>query len=114
MAPERLLPGKDDSAKATPESDVFSFAMLVVEVRAQSLLSMISNTKYQQVYTGDVPFGRKVSEAQCIVRIAFKRKRPTRPPNVPDAIWRIVEDCWQDSPRRRPVMMDVYTRFARM
>ncbi|KAF9455944.1 kinase-like domain-containing protein [Collybia nuda] len=96
MAPERLIPEALDipSAKPTFASDVFSLAMLAIEV-----------------YSGDVPFGReKTQYAAFLMTIAGKR--PPRPPGIPDPVWRLIEDCWAPQPVHRPDIWDVYNRLA--
>ncbi|KAF9026203.1 kinase-like protein [Hymenopellis radicata] len=97
MSPERLYPEEYEQAraKATPQSDVFSFAMVAVEA-----------------YTGHVPFGRGVHREQYIANIIVQKKRPPRPLNMPFEIWRIVVDCWHDSPRQRPSIKGVYFRIS--
>ncbi|KAF9042542.1 kinase-like protein [Hymenopellis radicata] len=100
MSPERLCPALyakhwPAGAKPTPQSDVFSFAMVAVEA-----------------YTGQNPFGSGVNEGLYIVNIVLHKERPPRPLNMPLEIWRIVVDCWRDSPQERPSIKDVYFRIS--
>ncbi|KAF8918472.1 kinase-like domain-containing protein [Mucidula mucida] len=97
MSPERLDPEQYERtrARATPMSDVFSFAMVAVEA-----------------YTGQTPFGSGVRKEGYIAKIVVQKERPIRPLNMPFEIWRIVVDCWRDSPQDRPPIKDVYFRIS--
>jgi len=95
MAPERLIPEELDlqSAKATFSSDVFSFAMLSIEV-----------------YSGEVPYHPVPQNVACLNTIAGRR--PARPPDVPDLVWMLIKECWRAEPAGRPSFLSVYNRLA--
>ncbi|KAI8925914.1 hypothetical protein BC831DRAFT_250202 [Entophlyctis helioformis] len=79
-APETYAPGY----VLHPAADAFSFAMLCVEV-----------------LTGAVPFANQPSN-DVVKELIAKGTRAPRPDGVPDALWRIVEDCWRADPAQRP------------
>ncbi|KAL2918479.1 U1 snRNP protein [Polyrhizophydium stewartii] len=80
VAPEAHISGY----KLAKPSDVFSFAMTAVEV-----------------LTGDVPFGSSIASHTALAKIKAG-ERPSRPDGVPDALWKIIEDCWQQDAAARP------------
>ncbi|KAG6883035.1 hypothetical protein C0993_008215, partial [Termitomyces sp. T159_Od127] len=92
MAPEYLIPEAFNiqSGKATLSGDVFSFAMLSIEV-----------------YTGDPPHASETKENAALKTIAGKR--PERPSNMSDPVWLLVEHCWKEIPNERPPIFDIYT-----
>ncbi|GLB36878.1 putative protein tyrosine kinase [Lyophyllum shimeji] len=95
MAPERIDPSLFGllSAKATFASDVFSFAMLAVEI-----------------YSGKVPYYPKLPMDAGIHIV--HGELPARPPNVPDPVWAVIEDCRQHEAAKRPSILTVYNRLA--
>ena len=89
QAPEVLT----NVAERLPEpTDVFSFAMLAVEV-----------------FTGNHPFPdiKGINFALAILA----GNRPARPKNIPDDVWELVEKCWNDNPGARPEIGDVVKRL---
>ncbi|KAG6917273.1 hypothetical protein DXG01_003221 [Tephrocybe rancida] len=97
MAPERLLPENFGfkNAKPTFASDVFSYAMLAIEV-----------------YTGERPHAPAPQEMAAVYTMT--NRRPRRPPNVPDPVWKIIERCWSVNAYDRPSIFDVYSNLAGM
>ncbi|KAJ6603657.1 kinase-like domain-containing protein [Mycena sp. CBHHK59/15] len=97
MAPERLNPSAYNlpSPKATMKSDVYSFGMLVLEV-----------------FSGKPPWSSRAEGSVLLGVIA--NLRPPRPGNIPDNLWRIVEECWSHLPSERPTIWEVYNRLACM
>ncbi|KAJ6602730.1 kinase-like domain-containing protein [Mycena vulgaris] len=97
MAPERLDPtayGRP-TAQATAQSDVYSFGMLVLEV-----------------FSGRAPWSPR---AECAILLSvIASLRPPRPPDVPDDLWVLVEECWSHLPKDRPTIWEVYNRLACM
>jgi len=97
MAPERLMPKqyKKDSAKATFQSDVFSFGMLIY-----------------RVYSGFAPF-HELKDIHAVAKIAMG-ERPLRPPIITDELWLLTTECWSEHPSDRPDIWDIYNRLAVM
>jgi len=96
MAPE-LFNGDSDRLRPTQESDIYSLAMVVIEV-----------------FTGQVPF-HKLIESAVILRIV-KGKRPLRPEGsrglgFSDDVWGMVERCWHQEPGQRPKISEVQACF---
>ena len=74
-------------------ADVFAFGMFSVEV-----------------FTGRIPFEEQKSEA-VVLRIS-QGIRPEMPMNAQAVglnveMWRILEGCWQQLPKKRPTMEEV-------
>nr|KAJ3417961.1 hypothetical protein HK105_000548 [Polyrhizophydium stewartii] len=86
----------DSGYKLAKPSDVFSFAMTAVEV-----------------LTGDVPFGSSVTGHEALVKIK-SGERPFRPHGLPEALWQIIEDCWQQDPAARPSFSQVVERLEKL
>jgi len=80
-------------------ADVFAFGMFAVEV-----------------FTGKIPFGEQKNEA-VVLRIS-RGGRPEMPENaqavgLTDEIWKLLESCWQQNPKKRPTMEEVVRRWER-
>ena len=79
-------------------ADVFAFAMFAVEV-----------------FTGKVPFPELKNEA-VVLRI-LRGGRPEMPGDA-EAIgltgdmWKLLESCWQQNPKKRPTMQEVVRRWG--
>ncbi|KIJ97729.1 hypothetical protein K443DRAFT_105163, partial [Laccaria amethystina LaAM-08-1] len=77
QAPELIDPPSDESAKATPASDIYSFACVC----------------YEFVRDGTV------------IKKVLEGSRPPRPADtslLPDKIWKVIEMCWNQEPQDRP------------
>ncbi|KAL0960267.1 hypothetical protein HGRIS_011895 [Hohenbuehelia grisea] len=98
MAPERLAPEQFSltSAAATFESDVFAFGMLGYEL-----------------YSGHPPFYEHRNPMMAALEVVGG-KRPGRPVQMPDAVWTLIEECWQQDAGSRPAIGGVYARLAAM
>jgi len=106
-APEIL----NDRGTYSKEADVFSFAMVMVEVRRRpdSTRRSFSNGRFVsiQVFTGAVPFGaNKPSMAGLAI---MQGDRPPRPvhPMCSDKLWKIMQRCWNQEPHLRPEVSEV-------
>ena len=108
-APEVL----EETGSLTEKADVFSFAMLTIEVSsahgAQQLVTDWISTK---VFTGTVPFYTFQSVASIIKII--EGERPPRPadPTLPDDVWELTQKCWDQKQRSRPEMKTVLQSLA--
>ncbi|KAJ7927708.1 kinase-like domain-containing protein, partial [Mycena leptocephala] len=96
MAPERLVPSAYGlpTAKATTQSDVYSFGMLMLEV-----------------FSGEPPWGSARNECSIALNVVTNL-RPSRPSSIPDDLWEIVQECWSHSPTGRPTIQEVYNHLA--
>ena len=80
-------------------ADVFAFGMFAVEV-----------------FTGKIPFKEHKNEA-VVLRIS-QGGRPEMPENaqavgLTNDMWRVLEDCWQQNPKKRPTMEEVAKRWQK-
>lgn len=80
-------------------ADVFSFAMLTVEV-----------------FSGNVPFEGRRNEA--VMPLVLQGGRPEMPGNartvgLTGEMWKLVESCWQRNPGKRPVMEEVVREWQK-
>ncbi|KZV92696.1 kinase-like protein [Exidia glandulosa HHB12029] len=75
---------REDSRPLTPECDIWSFGCVVLEV--------VSNTKPH--YT--------IEEELKVIIALGRNLAPARPPNFPDPVWRLCQDCFLVEPQQRP------------
>lgn len=102
-APEVLRGGTLDE-----QGEIFSFAMLAIEVRYGNLPVMslfLLTTTYvapMQVFTDAVPFSDRSDH--IITMELVQGRRPPRPkhPDVTGRVWRLIQRCWHQDPRLRP------------
>ena len=105
-APE-VMEGDVMSTKA----DIFSFAMVMIEVLRESsaVRRALANRCFltTKVFTGAPPFPED-SITMATVAIVQGR-RPPRPthPGVTGALWRMMQRCWNGDPRLRPEASEV-------
>lgn len=93
-------------------SDVWSFAMLVIEV---SFHILISNTSlicicFTKVLTNCQPWGKRRNIFVIMEGVAAG-KRPERPSTheCNDALWSLISRCWDFDPAQRPDITQVCT-----
>jgi len=81
-----------------PQSDVYSFAMTVLEI-----------------YSGQIPFWNIKSDPAVIMFVA-KGGRPQRQdhPEIPSDLWALLEKCWDAEPSSRPTMARVHELLRSM
>ena len=80
-------------------ADVFAFGMFATEV-----------------FTGKIPFGEQKNEDVVINILAGAR--PKMPGNAQDVgltgeMWKLLEDCWHQNPKKRPAMKEVVKRLQK-
>ena len=100
LAPEIITPARKGSNMPVMESkaaDVFAFGMFSVEV-----------------FTGKVPFEGQKNEA--VVLLISRGGRPEMPGNaqavgLTGEMWKLLESCWQQIPKKRPTMEEVVRRW---
>jgi len=80
----------DMERPVTEASDVYSFAMVIVEA-----------------FTGRAPFYN--STPTTVIVDVLSGCRPERPtdPNLTDDLWILTEQCWDHNPQRRPRITEV-------
>ena len=102
MAPEIISPSRKRNVMPVLESkpaDVFAFAMLAVEV-----------------FTGEIPFAGKENEE--VVLEILSGGRPEMPRNGREVgltveMWKFLETCWKQNPKKRPTMNVVVREWER-
>ncbi|KAL1745442.1 kinase-like domain-containing protein [Schizophyllum fasciatum] len=91
LAPE-LIHG-DDVRSPTPECDVYSFAMMALELMTEKK-----------------PFCEQKRDYAVILDVVNAHKRPERPLNhtlISDALWGLLQRCWAHEPDARPAMIEI-------
>lgn len=98
MAPE-LLASEEELVieKVTTASDVYAFAMTVVEI-----------------FTGRAPFSHIRNDAKVVMEVLIGR-RPAREDceQIDDSLWLILEKSWNPDPVQRPSMASIFSRLQR-
>ncbi|KAF9646798.1 kinase-like protein, partial [Thelephora ganbajun] len=102
LAPEIIILPRRGSGMSVMESkaaDVFAFGMLAVEV-----------------FTGKIPFEEQKNEA--VVLCISQGGRPEMPPNaravgLTGEMWKLLESCWQQIPKKRPTMEEVVRKWQK-
>ncbi|KAG2042034.1 kinase-like domain-containing protein [Suillus americanus] len=88
MAPELLVPEKEDGSSTRPseQSDIFSFGGIML-----------------QVLTNKIPYFYLPNDAAIVLCIA-KSEKPSRSrhPELAEKYWTFIEQCWSTDPRDRP------------
>lgn len=127
MAPELL----DGSIPKSLEGDVYSFACLAFFVSFHLCLrgpplvtSALTSTGFSaQILTGLIPF-KTLSKDPPIVLALCAGHTPVAPSDrsrslncrpVPEQwVWPLLDECWEKQPDKRPSMMRIQERLARM
>jgi len=99
----------------TPETDVFEFGTLIMEVDTFGHLSRFANNMQSlrnRHLSGHLPPLRDAA--------AFNHNfesEPVRPQSLPglsDGLWSVVLDCWLKEPEQRPNMAEVARRLVQL
>ena len=97
----------DRELSVSKKSDVYLFAMVVVEVWTCNLIPADVSIHWHKIFAGEVPFHniRPTTVAMDIL----SGTRPGRPvhPSLTDNIWNLIERCWDQDPQRQPDISDV-------
>ena len=101
IAPEIL----ENRGTYSKEADIFSFAMLTIEVRyGQSTQANTTPNCHSpgKAFTGAVPFSDKLPRAAMLAIIG--NERPPRPthPALTDNFWALTRRCWDQEAHQRP------------
>jgi len=89
----------------TKEMDVFSFAMVMIEVRhRRSTRGSLTHYLFApiQIFTGAFPFAKSSTVAATLT--ITKGGRPQRPihPTLTGHLWKLMQKCWDHDPHLRP------------
>lgn len=118
-APELIgtyVDGQESVCRVTTATDVYAFAMAVIEVR--QLPYLFASGKFlpctPQVLTGCVPFSHIKNDAKVVITVVEGgRPRRTQCSQITDDIWKVLEMCWNAEPEQRP-SMDAVFRFFKL
>ena len=101
-APEILL-----GERASKEADVFSFGMVIIEVRDDRPAPCQPTDPLMKIFTGSAPFGGERTPAAMAKIMA--RGIPERPshPGFSDHLWELTKWCLESVPSNRPRMEEV-------
>ena len=111
-APEILL-----EQNPTQESDIYSFAMVTIEVYREwseiHVHSVLIIAPPTQVLTGEVPFS-SLKTNWTVVQAVLRGDRPSRPehPSCTDGLWSLIQRCWDEDPGLRPEIPEVSQTFS--
>ena len=100
-APEIL-----DEGRHSKEADIFSFAMVMIEVRHGRPNTCRIWAYYHfvstQVFTGAIPFSKSTPAMAMLAVVQGKRpQRPTHP-TFTENLWILMQRCWNHVPHLRP------------
>jgi hypothetical protein len=109
MAPELF----GAMVKKSRSSDVYAFAMTIIEVNISVFSFFTSLTQLgrgcdKQIYTGFHPFKGYINDFQVMSAVLINA-RPDRPSQLkmPDEMWSLVNRCWDGNKDFRPTMQKV-------
>jgi len=84
MAPEVLKSGRSDE-----KSDVFSFGIVLWEL-----------------YTHQAPYP-KMKSSIVVQKVLKEGLRPTIPKKCPESVSKLMRDCWNEDPEKRPTFQEI-------
>ena len=118
-APERFLNSDVISRRPDPSSDIYSLAMLFIEVSCYEGRRIMSHPD-NQLYKNDDSSGCTplpavvVREYQVISYIVLSKQRPEKPRTMPTKFFRLCEDCWVEQPQERPTADEIRRRMKEL
>jgi serine/threonine protein kinase len=96
MAPEQMVRGITNKT-----TDIYSFGMTIYEI-----------------FTGAAPFANTI-DSYLFVAVVDRAIRPLRPTEsaivqygLDDTLWALIEECWSQEPKDRPIAATVASRLA--
>ena len=98
LAPEitALTSGGDKPVEVSKPTDVFAFAMLAVEV-----------------FTGEAPWG-ETTKVKLVTPDIKRGLRPSKPAEVGEEMWDLIQSCWSQDPNSRPVIGNVVKKLKEL
>ena len=111
FTPRWTAPEVLDEGPHSKEADIFSFAMVMIEVRhkRQTACRTLAYCHFisTQAFTGEIPFS-KISATMAMVVIT-QGGRPQRPthPTFTENLWTLMQRCWDHDPHSRPEVSEV-------
>jgi hypothetical protein len=113
MSPEQMAFGITNRP-----SDVYSFGMSLYEVRTSTFTSLSFLDSFSQIFSGLPPFGDTI-DTFLFLAIVDRGLRPPRPHGprfislgLTDVMWSLVEECWSQEAKDRPVIAVVASCLA--
>ena len=109
-APEVL-----DEGPYSKEADVFSFAMVMIEVRCRlpTVRRALAHPHFVlvQVFTAAIPFfGSSTNAAMLAITQGRRPQRPTHP-TFTENLWTLMQRCWDHNPHLRPEVSEALQVF---
>ena len=112
LAPELLKTGKRSAM--SKESDIYSFGCVCYEVRFGSVFSHYRGLpKILKIYAKEFPFA-DIEDYGIYHIIVGENQHPEIPPKAPDAMRRLMENCWTPEPGSRPKAATIVEEIDRM
>ena len=111
FTPRWAAPEVLDEGPHSKEADIYSFAMVMIEVchRQPTLCRTLTYCHFAsiQVFTGAVPFSNR-SASMAMLGI-MQNERPQRPthPTFTENLWTLMQRCWDRDPHLRPEVSEV-------
>ena len=109
--PQWVAPEVLDEGPYSKEADIFSFAMVMIEVcygrPTVCKNSAHSHSEPTQVFTGAIPFSG--SNSTAAMSAICRGERPSRPthPALTENLWTLMQRCWDHDPYSRPEVSEV-------
>jgi hypothetical protein len=84
----------------------------VLVTRSVQVLSgrSFQNSASRQIYTGKKPFS-EVSNDMAVTLGVLEGNRPSNDPMIPEAIWKLFKDCWEQDAEKRPTAHQITKRL---
>jgi len=89
-----------DPERPTFKSDIYSFGSVMFFVRSFTPGNSLFSTFFYQIISGDVPW--KWMHSNQIPIALSQGMTPTRPGNIIDYDWDLIQKCWSWKPGDRP------------
>ena len=108
-APEVL----EETGTPSTETDIFSFGMVIAEVRCGSTTVRLSQVDdlftlpRHKAFTGMAPFSDHHPLAAMIAIMSGRRPQRPAHPSFTDSLWKLLQKCWDQDRRNRPRMSEV-------